>query len=186
MIALGLGVATASALLAFTVGLRVLDGANTRVTREPPIAPPPRTDRTSANTGFTPLDVGETTLRWPSEQPWHVSGLPGLRWPSDAWPTGLFSTAAAAKPAVPSPAAPPPQGVARPPQPAVEPARPSTTKPPKSPRPPPDGLTVAEALTWAETDGLASAVAQIRERTGWTFEQSAKFLADAMRSRRSR
>ncbi|MEN0064502.1 MAG: hypothetical protein AAGA48_20305 [Myxococcota bacterium] len=164
----------------------------------------PSRDRPSVTVGFTPLDLGEDPMSWPSERPW-PPGLKSPPWPSQTWDDEHFGSfwrgenappADTAEPAPPRRASPPrvrrtreatpPRKLRRattrpedsPPEPVAHRApspSPRTSEPPALPAVTPPPRVELEQLI--ATIGLAGTVQSIMQRTGWDFRKAAHYLA---------
>ncbi len=160
----------------------------------------PHRERQVVTMGFTPLDLGEDPMRWPSERPW-PPGVQQPPWPSQTWDDehfGSFWRGANPPPAEPEASPQAPTAEVPPPRKRTSPkraperlrARSKDTRerasaPAPSPRTPdrPAHLPAVKPPPLEELEqlissiGLAGTVQTIMQRTGWDFRKAAHYLA---------
>ncbi|MFT4626628.1 MAG: hypothetical protein ACI8PZ_005305 [Myxococcota bacterium] len=127
---------------------------------------------------FTPIDMGEDLVAWPSLRRGRRKETKLPPWPSETWDDPHFGRGRSVTvqlPATPAPAQP-----AKPAKPAPARRAPDVAvqERPRAPSPQrPTAPTAAELEALVASAGLAAAVKEIMARTGWDFKQSAKYLA---------
>ena len=123
---------------------------------------------------FTPIDMGEDLVVWPSLRRGRRKETKLPPWPSETWDDPHFGRGRSVTvqlPASPAPAQPAkPAPARRAPDVAVQ-DRPRATSAQRS------APAAAELEALVASAGLAAAVKEIMARTGWDFKQSAKYLA---------
>ncbi len=164
-----------SGILVISFGLNLLDGMQ-RLKRERPSEREAVRTHVAAAPAFVPLDLPNHGMKWPSELPVTSRALPPLPWPSETWTDNFFErkTSVFASPSVvPPPKEEPPKRQQK-----------SKKDPAPAPAVAPSGMPEADEIAvWVEKDGLAAAVENIRDRTGWDFQRAAKYLAEVLRNR---
>ncbi len=87
---LGLMAGVASFAFVTVYGIAFVDGGRMFLKRDP--GSTQVSTRTNASTApaFTPLDLGEPTMKWPSQNPHPRKALPPLPWPSETWTDDYF------------------------------------------------------------------------------------------------
>jgi hypothetical protein len=141
----------------------------------------PRDDRrevtayTRTGSAFEPIDMGIDPVKWPSERGEGFKSVELPPWPSLTWDDPHFGRKRAPVRAAPSKATTPPEpvttgsdatGSSAPPQSASLPTRLAA----------PNSREVEQLI---DQLGLAGAVKEIMQRTGWDFKKSAQYLAKA-------
>lgn len=136
---------------------------------------------------FTPIDMGEDLVVWPSQRRGRRTETKLPPWPSETWDDPHFGRGRSVTVQPPAPPAP-----AQPAKPRSQAAKPLPARPvparrapdvalqerPRSPSPQrPSAPSSAELEALVASAGLAAAVKEIMARTGWDFKQSAKYLA---------
>lgn len=158
---------------------------------------------------FTPLEMEPFRLSWPSETARERTSIPEPPWPSETWDDEYFGAearkdlsrmketvaaieensrrvslenAASLRRADRQERRERAEGSwSEPPQPLSEPPRAEPT-PPAPPEPTPAaGPSPQEVAQMVQDLGLAGAVEEIRDRTGWDFKAAAQYLASTLR-----
>lgn len=192
------------------IGLVAVDGGRYSLKRDPGLSMAGSRDQTANGPAFAPLDLGESTVRWPSELPSDRRPVQPMPWPSETWTDDFFDRGGKKRQtagAVPSdrwteteaashlPRA--PQEPKAKPQPAKpkqaqapkqQPPQKAKQQAPKAVARPParnEGtISDADVIAAVEQKGLAAAVEFVRERTGWEFQKAAQHIARVLRARR--
>ena len=197
-------------------GLVFVDGGRMSLKRDPGSSQSASREANVTAPAFTPLDLGEAPMKWPSQNPYPRKALPPLPWPSETWTDDYFGrkggknshgnlqTSAAAVTSATEDAwlngtaaveAPPPPKKQKPAQkPAATPKadkKASAKSKGGVTRPPSTastsgGLSEADIITIVEREGLAAAVEKVRAQHGWDFQQAATHIAQVLRQRRAR
>ena len=156
------------------------------VHRAPRFRRPPRADAAAnavavdAPPAFAPLVMAPFALAWPSEMERPLRGIPEPPWPSETWDDEYFGARARGDLAKARKAVADAEENRR--RVTAENAaslRKADAADPSVPDEP--ALSQAEIAALVRDLGLAGAVEEIRDRTGWDFKTAAQFLANSLR-----